>query len=70
MVPLKLLKERLRTKRLERVLRKSGMGPERLFQLRSRNLRLWSLAMLGWMGPVRFGSLWSMRVSKNGRSPT
>lgn len=42
--------------------RKSGIGPDTLVQLMMRVLSLVSLAIVGWIGPVRFGSLWNSRV--------
>jgi hypothetical protein len=42
--------------------RKEGIEPDKLVLLILRNLRLVSLAIAGWSGPVRFGSLWNTRV--------
>jgi hypothetical protein len=50
--------------------KKGGTEPDKLVLLIRRNLRLVSLAIAGWSGPVSFGSLWNSRVSRNGRSPT
>jgi hypothetical protein len=50
--------------------RKEGIEPDKLVLLILRNLRLVSLAIAGWSGPVRFGSLWNTRVSRYGSWPT
>lgn len=70
MEPERSLKERSMYSRFLSWLRNSGTGPVRLVQLSLRKVRFLSLAIVGWMWPVRLVSLRKIRDVRYGKSPT